>query len=275
MRFNKTTVIAVVVMLAISLPVSAQAAATSSDADAMVVIAGGEYVALYGNRGRPVQVAPFLLDNYPVTNAKFLDFVRDRAQWRREHVAPLFADQTYLSHWQDVLELGGLAPTAAPVSNVSWFAAKAYCQTKAKRLPTLDEWEFVARANEYEASAADEDAFNKLILNWYGKPARLPLPNVGYSFKNVWGVWDMHGLVWEWVMDFSAVMMTGESRKDASGLDRQLFCAAGAIGSADPNDYATFMRYAMRGSVKASYTGQNMGFRCAQDMDEGALGSSP
>ncbi|HCS29348.1 MAG TPA: hypothetical protein DIW43_17960 [Spongiibacteraceae bacterium] len=241
----------------------------------MIVIAGGEYVPLYGDREVPVQVAPFRLDVYPVTNDEFLTFVRDHAQWRRQHVPPLFADQTYLSHWQDVLDPGGLAPADAPVSNVSWFAAKAYCQAKAKRLPTLDEWEFAARANEYEASAADENAFNKVILSWYGKPARLPLPNVGHSFINVWGVWDMHGLIWEWVMDFNSVMMTGESRKDASGLDGQLFCAAGAIGSADPNDYAAFMRYAMRGSVKASYTGQNMGFRCAQDMDEGILGGSP
>jgi formylglycine-generating enzyme required for sulfatase activity len=91
---------------------------------------------------------------------------------------------------------------------------------------------------------------------------------VGYSFKNYWGVWDMHGLVWEWVADFNAQMTTGASRKDAGGLDRQLFCAAGSIGSTDPNDYASFMRYAMRGSVKARYAIQNMGFRCARDAAE-------
>ncbi len=232
------------------------------------MISGGEYVPLYGNREQPVQVAPFRLDVYPVTNAEFLTFVRDHKRWQKGQVPQLFADQKYLIHWQGDLDTGGLAPDDAPVSNVSWFAAKAYCQSKAKRLPTLGEWEFVARANETEVAAADEDGFNKLILNWYGIPTRLPLPNVGHSFRNVWGVWDMHGLVWEWVMDFNAVMMTGESRKDASGLDSQLFCAAGAIGSADPNDYAAFMRYAMRGSVQASYSGQNMGFRCAQDIAE-------
>ncbi len=275
MRLNKTVAFAAVVILAISQQVLAQPTAVTSDATAMADIPGGEYVPLYVDREQPVQVAPFRLDVYPVTNAEYLAFVREHVQWRKGVVPPLFAEMTYLSHWQDVLDPGELAPAGAPVSNVSWFAAKAYCQINAKRLPTLDEWEFAARASEFEASAEDKDGFNKLILNWYGKPTRLPLPPVGYSFRNVWGVWDMHGLIWEWVMDFSAVMITGESRKDASGLDSRLFCAAGAIGAADPNDYATFMRYAMRGSVKASYAGQNMGFRCAQDIIGEAPGSAP
>ena len=70
--------------------------------------------------------------------------------------------------------------------------------------------------------------------------------------------------MWEWVEDFNAVLTTGESRKDSS-LDRSLFCAGGAIGAADPNDYAAFMRYALRGSVEADHALRNLGFRCAKD----------
>jgi formylglycine-generating enzyme required for sulfatase activity len=116
---------------------------------------------------------------------------------------------------------------------------------------------------------ADRAAFHQKILQWYSRPSRLPLANRGHSFRNVWGAWDMHGLVWEWVSDYNALMICGESRQDAAGVDRQLFCAAGTLGSANPSDYAAFMRYAMRSSVKARYAIQNMGFRCAKDLIPG------
>lgn len=237
----------------------------AKNSSGMVHIPGGSFVPLYGDRNQPVQVGPYDLDIYPVTNGDFLRFNSRNPRWQRQNIAALFADQDYLGHWKADLRLGDKSPLESPVTNVSWFAAKAYCAAQDKRLPTLDEWEFAARASADKPDAAGEADFGRLILTWYGKPTRLPLPEVGATFENYWGVWDMHGLVWEWVQDFNAVMITGASRKDAGGLDRQLFCAAGSIGAADPNDYAAFMRYAMRGSVEARYTVQNMGFRCARD----------
>ena len=81
---------------------------------------------------------------------------------------------------------------------------------------------------------------------------------------NVQGVYDMHGLIWEWVEDFNASIMTGESRADVA-LDRNLFCGGGSASAADPGDYAAFMRYAFRGSLQAKYTIRNLGFRCAKE----------
>jgi formylglycine-generating enzyme required for sulfatase activity len=75
----------------------------------------------------------------------------------------------------------------------------------------------------------------------------------------------MHGVVWEWVADFSTAMVTGDARGD-TGLDRQLFCGSGAQGAKDIQDFASFMRYAFRSSLKASYTVPNLGFRCAKDL---------
>ncbi|MNL63509.1 Formylglycine-generating sulfatase enzyme [compost metagenome] len=72
----------------------------------------------------------------------------------------------------------------------------------------------------------------------------------------------MHGLVWEWTSDFNSIFLSGESRKDKSS-DQNLFCGSASVNAADLMDYAAFMRYAFRGSLKAQYSTRNLGFRCA------------
>jgi formylglycine-generating enzyme required for sulfatase activity len=74
----------------------------------------------------------------------------------------------------------------------------------------------------------------------------------------------MHGLVWEWTADFNSIFLSGESRKDKD-TDKNLFCGSASINATDLMNYAAFMRYAFRGSLKASYTTKNLGFRCAKN----------
>lgn len=255
-------------LLAVSLILGAgTVVADAGGSSGMVTVRGGSFVPHYGDREEPVQVDPFLMDPYLVTNADFFRFVSRHPRWQRKQIPTLFADEDYLSHWQGNLAMGTKAPNRSPVTNVSWFAARAYCASRDGRLPTLNEWEYAARATEDAPVAVDRNAFSQRILQWYGKPGRGPLPEVGSSFRNYWGLWDMHGLVWEWVRNFNSVMTTGASRKDAGGLDRTLFCAAGSIGTVDPNDYAAFMRYALRGSAEARHAMRNLGFRCARDVE--------
>ena len=130
-----------------------------------------------------------------------------------------------------------------------------------------DEWEYVAQASADKANGRGDSEQQKLILDWYAKPASEALANVQQTPVNYWGVYGMHGAVWEWVNDFSNVLSTGESRGD-SQLEQDLFCGAGAASSVDPSDYAAFMRYAFRSSLQANYTLVSLGFRCARNADE-------
>lgn len=231
--------------------------------DKMVLVKGGVYLPLYGAENKTIKVDPFLMDIYPVTNADYLKFVEEYPQWKKNNIKGLFADKSYLTKWKTNDIYSGLPN--APVTNVSWFAAKKYCECQGKRLPTMDEWEFAAMANENVPDARKIETYNQYILSWYETPKTFSNP-VGETFKNYWGIYDLHGLVWEWTLDFNSVLISGESRKDVD-KDSNLFCGSAAIGASDLMNYAAFMRYAFRGSMKARYSSQNLGFRCAKDVE--------
>jgi len=212
-----------------------------------------------------VGVAPFRLDVRPVTNAEFLEFVRAHPKWRRSQVSPLFADPGYLADWAGDLDLGTRAPADAPVVRVSWFAARAFAVAHGKRLPTTAEWERAAAIGFTTRDGATEPGFRAAALAWYAVPAPPVLPAAGSGRPNLIGVRDLLSLVWEWVDDFNTTMTTGESRAD-TGLERTLFCGAGAAGASDLTNYPAFMRAGMRSSLRASYVVPNLGFRCAQSL---------
>lgn len=228
----------------------------------MAAIKGGSYIPLYGRDSLKVVINDFQMDVYPVTNADYLKFVKKYPKWSRSKVIRLFADKSYLNKWQSDTQIGASQSLKAPVTNVSWFAANEYCNCQGKRLPTIDEWEYAAMANETQPDARTISTYNEYILSWYEKPKTFN-NDIGSTFKNYWNIYDLHGLVWEWTSDFNSVLVSGESRKDVDN-DSNLFCGSGAIGATDLMNYAAFMRYAIRGSVKAKYTMQNLGFRCVK-----------
>lgn len=230
----------------------------------MVLVKGGSYIPLYGRDSLQVNINDFEMDVYPVTNAEYLAFVKKYPKWRKSKVKKLFADDNYLNKWENDTILGNDQALQAPITNISWFAANDYCNCQGKRLPTVDEWEYAAMANEKLADARTLETYNAYILSWYEKP-KTDNNLIGSTFKNYWGIYDLHGLVWEWTSDFNSVLVSGESRKDVDN-DSNLFCGSGAVGATDLMNYAAFMRYAIRGSVKAKYTMKNLGFRCVKDI---------
>ena len=229
----------------------------------MAEIKGGEYIPLYGRDSMKVSIDNFSMDVYPVTNKEFLDFVKKHPKWQRSKTIKLFVDGSYLRDWKSDTILNATQNLNSPITNISWFAAKNYCESQDKRLPTVDEWEYVAMANKTVSDARKIKEYNAFILSWYEKP-RTFNKTIGSTFKNYWQVYDLHGLVWEWTSDFNSVLITGESRKDVDS-DSNLFCGSAAVNATDLMNYAAFMRYAIRGSLKAKYTMKNLGFRCVRD----------
>tara|TARA_B100000446_G_scaffold187256_1_gene215857 strand:- start:570 stop:1274 length:705 start_codon:yes stop_codon:yes gene_type:complete len=233
----------------------------------MAAVSGGEYRPLYMKEDSELTVVEdFRIDVVPVSNQQFYQFTQTHPRWGKSRISRLFAERNYLAQWEVAADNHWQPKTQQThygVVNVSWFAADAYCRAQNKRLPTTAEWEYIARASEERADGSSEPHYNQRILEWYAKP-NLPAP-IGQGSSNFWGIKDLHGLNWEWVQDFNSTMTSGESRADSS-INTDLYCAAAASGSTDPSDYAAFMRYGFRSSLKAQFTLGNLGFRCAQDM---------
>lgn len=235
--------------------------------DGTAVVPAGTYRPLFpptpGETSIPVRA--FRMDRLPVTNAEFLSFVRANPEWARGRVAPILAESGYLASWRSPDELGADVDPAQPVVSVSWFAARAFCASRGERLPLEAEWERAAAASRTQADGSLDAAFRAELLATYSRPAAPRLAHVGTGAPNLFGLRDLHGLVWEWVADFGNAVAAF-----SAGPDRLRFCGAGASAATDGTDFAAFERTAFRSSLRGRYTIKNLGFRCAADVTGGS-----
>lgn len=209
-------------------------------------------------------LADFWMDRDPVTVSDFLAFLQRRPEWKKREVKGVFADNGYLSHWAAPDYPGKDISGDTPVTEISWFAARAYCEAQEKTLPTLAQWEWAARAGAKGADMAKEPDVESMILGWYGKPAQGTPPPVSTGWTNFFGVRGLHGLIWEWVEDFNSFGLSSDSRAVKEG-DSSQFCGGGSLAASDFKDYPAFMRYAFRSSLQGSYTTRSLGFRCVKE----------
>ena len=249
-------------------PAARTARVERAAASRMAMLPAGSYRPLYAPVGTSrVQVAAFAIDRDPVTRGDFLAFVSRHPEWQRGRVRPVFADARYLADWQGAVDAGDAKALRRPVTQVSWFVARAYCASLGKRLPTVDEWEYAAAASEGSSDASTDPSFRARLLALYGA-MRGQSSTTTRGFTNVYGVRGLHGVVWEWTLDFNSVVLDDDSRATGSGVDgrdRHLYCASSAIGATDPSDYAAFLRHAVRAGLGARSTTSSVGFRCAAD----------
>ena len=212
-----------------------------------VFVPAGSYRPFFKNgaKTRTVPVEPMCVSATPVTHEEFLGFVREHPQWRKSRIKALFAEGTYLADWRD-----DLTPSPEtlprPVTFVSWFAAGAYCEAHGGRLPTVAEWERMGGGGQASESGAPAAPFSFAMGQSAPELAVTPLEFPG---------------VWEWNADFNSALVSGRigTTEDA---DSSLFCGDG-FRAVDPSNYAAFLRYSFRSSLRANFALRNLGFRCA------------
>ena len=103
-----------------------------------------------------------------------------------------------------------------PVEQVSWNDAVAFCDKLSDqegvkyRLPTEAEWEYACRVGTTTAYSFGDDPSQLGKYAWYDANSNSTTHTVGGKIPNGWGLYDMHGNVWEWCQDWYAGYRNGD-----------------------------------------------------------------
>ena len=153
-----------------------------------------------------------------------------------------------------------------PVEQVSWNDAVEFCNRLSKsegveyRLPTEAEWEYACRAGATTAYSFGDDERQLPQYAWYNDNDSETTHPVGELKPNAWGLFDMHGNVWEWCQDWYGdydLQVVSDPTGPASGIRRVL--RGGAFGF-QPVD----VRAANRTHDPPDYRVRHVGFRLAR-----------
>ena len=213
----------------------------------------------------------------------------DEVQHRRAIRQAFYLSETEVTQeaWEKLM---GRNPSyfkgaANPVERVSWNDCVRFCEKAGLRLPREAEWEYACRAGTTGAYAGDlasmawvadnsgEKPLDAEALWKEGDPEHYagtllingcqPRP-VRQRKPNAWGLYDMHGNVWEWVEDaygpYPKEGGTEEAARAAEGGTR-------VVRGGSVNDFASRCRAALRDHYFPGHARTYIGIRVARTSD--------
>ena len=158
-----------------------------------------------------------------------------------------------------------------PVENVSWDSAKEFIKklnkkenTQKYRLPSEAEWEYAAWAGTTTRYSFGDDDSKLGQYAWYDENSGKKTHPVGKKEANPWGLYDVHGNVWEWVQDKWHNTYNG-APADGSAWEDEV-SAIGVFRGGGWIDFARDCRLANRDYDVPSYRLRLLGFRLLQEM---------
>ena len=158
-----------------------------------------------------------------------------------------------------------------PVERVSWEEAREFIQklnemekTDRYRLPSEAEWEYACRAGNSARYSFGYDVSSLGEYAWYDENSGDKTQPVGQKNPNPWGLYDMHGNVWEWVQDgwhdsYYGAPSDGSARESESN-SLKVRRGGSWEGSAE------YCRAANRGNSGSGYRSSGLGFRVLREL---------
>ena len=137
---------------------------------------------------RPVHRVEFLsfsMGKYPVTNRQYDLYLKANP------------DADPPEYWGDRNFNG----PDQPVVGVSWHEANAFAQWAGLTLPSESQWEYACRAGTQTRFYTGDTEGDLARAGWYDDNSNMRLHPIGEKIPNDFGLYDMHGNVWEWTQD--------------------------------------------------------------------------
>ncbi len=159
-----------------------------------------------------------------------------------------------------------------PVESVSWEDAKRFIEklnqgenTRDYRLPSEAEWEYACRAGTTTDFSFGDDPRKLGEYAWYDGNSNDKTHRVAAQKPNSWGLYDMHGNVWEWVEDdyhnsYSRAPADGRAWVDNPRGSRRV------VRGGSWSNVAQVCRSAFRGYGAPDYRLDNLGFRLSRSV---------
>ena len=221
-----------------------------SDCPVMVSIAGGSFAMGGGD-------SAFRTEELPVHDVTVPAFLMGQTEVTQgEWLAVIGTNPSYFT----------LCGFDCPVENISWDDAQAFVTAlsnktgKIYRLPTEAEWEYATRAGSSDAWTFGNDESTLADYGWRIANSNSTMHPVRGKLPNGFGLYDVHGGVWEWVLDRWHPNYEGapvDGSEWSSGGDASQHIVRGASWGSYPVE----LRSAYRDHVVSSTRNQFSGLR--------------